>query len=103
MNPLLGFVKTHAEHGKSTTELDLQERSTKKVKEIDMEAAKRTEESVGGRCNSISFRDIIIGQGVKEVDEENIMNDDGDDGMLDVGDGGITIEEEMIGGYERSH
>ncbi|XP_058782898.1 uncharacterized protein LOC131657527 [Vicia villosa] len=74
---------------KSTAEVDLQERSTKKVKEG---MVSRLEEG-------ISFRDIIAGRGRDEMDEDQELIQ-GDLGVPDGDFGEITIEEELIGGYE---
>ncbi|XP_058725672.1 uncharacterized protein LOC131596965 [Vicia villosa] len=94
---LLGFVKTPAEVGKSPAEVDLQERSTKKVKDNIEDNGMNVGGSKSGP--TISFRDIITGQGGVE-DADAVEFDVGGEGIMEDSNGDITIEEEVIGGYE---
>ncbi|XP_058725763.1 uncharacterized protein LOC131597062 [Vicia villosa] len=94
---LLGFVKSPAEVGKSTAELDLQERSTKKVNDCNEVNGVRLEDTGSGP--NISFRDIITGQGRKETLDDVVLEEEGD-GIMEDTAGDIIIEEEWIGGYE---
>ncbi|XP_058765607.1 uncharacterized protein LOC131639119 [Vicia villosa] len=93
----LGFVRTLAEVEKSPAEVDLQERSTKKVKENNEENGKKMEGNDAGV--QVSFRDIITGQGMMEGADDLVLGE-GCEGILEDSNGDITIEEELIGGYE---
>ncbi|XP_058727196.1 uncharacterized protein LOC131598631 [Vicia villosa] len=105
-NPLLGFVKNaandqgslaQASPGKSTAEIDLQERSTKKVKENINNM--HGDPVVSGAEKTVSFRDIMIGQ--KNVESEvDMVEESEDEEALEVGSGGIMVEEKTIRGYE---
>ncbi|XP_058760339.1 uncharacterized protein LOC131633626 [Vicia villosa] len=74
---------------KSKAEVDLQERSTKKLKE-----------GKGGLIEKgVSFRDALAGRNGEEMDEKS-ESSRGGVGESEVESGEIRVEEELIGGYE---
>lgn len=83
--------------GKSTIEIYLQERSTKKIKEIKLGKHGSKVPSSDGR--SLSFRDIITGRNSEDMEEEQLDNQE-EDVILEDMFGEVRVEEETIRGYE---
>ncbi|XP_058759420.1 uncharacterized protein LOC131632707 [Vicia villosa] len=110
---LLGheLMKTTSNHGKSDDELDLQERSTKKVKEgnhvFDASASSPLNYSdvlvlqpVEGEHKK-KYRDKLIGTSLQVVGEEHAEEEDGDIEADNEGEETrMRVEEVTIGGYE---
>lgn len=96
MNPLLGFILPK-NMGKSVGEIDLQERSTKKIKDVTLDGMMVTRESTLGMNKS--YRDILIGSSIipyinMEVEEELFEGNHQEEG------GGMKILEYKVGEYD---
>ncbi|XP_058726091.1 uncharacterized protein LOC131597407 [Vicia villosa] len=95
-NSSLSFTHPPASLGKSTAELDLHERSTKKVKDGDQDTAGGTWSVPEGK--RISFRDIITGRMDDDMEDDQV--EDSNKETVEEGLGDIRVEEMIIGGYE---